>query len=259
VAYGLAKVFEVGDQTIFAIGHVISGHTIKHLTAVLSVTCLVRMLRARAATTPSAVHSKPRLRGHCMTLPIVLIAVVTALFLLAERLAPGRDLPNSRGWYVRALGINFVQLLVTVATGRLWPGAAGEASLFHLTRIDMPAAEGFVAWFVGTFVFYWWHRLRHQPGFWEVFHQIHHSPSRIEIVTAFYKHPIEIAADALVSAIVIYGLLGCSLLGAVWYSFFAAAGEYFYHANLRTPSWVRHLIQTPELHIDPSSVRPALV
>ncbi|MGA8397648.1 MAG: sterol desaturase family protein, partial [Pseudolabrys sp.] len=30
--------------------------------------------------------------------------------------------------------------------------------------------------------------------------------------------------------------------------FFAAAGELFYHANIRTPHWVRYFIQTPELH-----------
>ena len=50
------------------------------------------------------------------------------------------------------------------------------------------------------------------------------------------------------SALILYPLLGCSLMGAFWYNFFAATGEYFYHANLRTPSWVRFIIQTPQLH-----------
>jgi len=48
----------------------------------------------------------------------------------------------------------------------------------------MPLAERFVGWFVGTFFFYWWHRLRHAKGWWLVFHQIHHSASRIELVTS---------------------------------------------------------------------------
>ena len=111
-----------------------------------------------------------------------------------------------------------------------------------------PAAEGFAAWFVGTFVYYWWHRLRHQPGWWTVFHQIHHSPARIEILTSFYKHPLEILTNAALSAFLLYPVLGCSLLGAFWYNFFAATGEYFYHANLRSPRWLRLFIQTPELH-----------
>lgn len=32
-------------------------------------------------------------------------------------------------------------------------------------------AEGAFYWLVGTFIFYWWHRLRHARGFWLVFHQ----------------------------------------------------------------------------------------
>jgi sterol desaturase/sphingolipid hydroxylase (fatty acid hydroxylase superfamily) len=46
----------------------------------------------------------------------------------------------------------------------------------------MPLAEGFVGWFIGTFFFYWWHRLWHAKGFWLVFHQLHHSSSRIGAV-----------------------------------------------------------------------------
>lgn len=35
-----------------------------------------------------------------------------------------------------------------------------------------------------------------------------------------------------------------------WYprNFFAATGKYFYHANIRTPTWLRYFVQTPELH-----------
>jgi sterol desaturase/sphingolipid hydroxylase (fatty acid hydroxylase superfamily) len=90
--------------------------------------------------------------------------------------------------------------------------------------------------------------LRHAKGWWLAFHQIHHSPSRIELLTSFYKHPVEILCDAILSALVLYPLLGCSLLGAFWYNLFAGTGEYFYHANVRTPPWLRYLIQTPELH-----------
>jgi sterol desaturase/sphingolipid hydroxylase (fatty acid hydroxylase superfamily) len=77
---------------------------------------------------------------------------------------------------------------------------------------------------------------------------VHHSPARIELVTAFYKHPLEIAADTLISGAVIYGVLGCSAAGGAWYTVFAAIGEYVYHVNVRTPEWLRYVIQTPELH-----------
>jgi len=183
-----------------------------------------------------------------VTLPGVLILVVTIVFLALERRLPGRALPQSKGWYARVLLINLVQLAITMSTMRLWSQIFGAWSIFKISVWQLPAAEGFVGWLVGTFAFYWWHRLRHRNGFWVVFHQIHHSPSRIEALTSFYKHPIEILADAILSALILYPLLGCSLVAAFWYNFFAATGEYFYHSNIRTPGWVRYLIQTPELH-----------
>jgi sterol desaturase/sphingolipid hydroxylase (fatty acid hydroxylase superfamily) len=165
-----------------------------------------------------------------MTLPSMLVVLATIIFLVLERMFPGRDLPKAKGWYWRALLVNFVQLGITLATARLWIRLF-HLSVFHLSAWHMPLAEGFVGWFVGTFFFYWWHVLRHKNGFWLVFHQVHHSPSRIEIATSFYKHPIEVLSDAILSALVMYPLLGSSMMGAFWYNFFAATGEYFYHAK----------------------------
>lgn len=181
-------------------------------------------------------------------LPSLLVIAATALFPLLERLFPGRPLPKVPGWYPRALLLNGAQLLVTLATARLWVEIFGDVSLFHLARWNIPFAEGFVAWFVGTFFFYWWHVIRHKRGWWLAFHQIHHSPSRIETLTSFYKHPLEILSDSLLAALVLYPLLGCSMTGAFWNNFFAATGEYFYHANVRAPKWLRYFIQTPQLH-----------
>jgi sterol desaturase/sphingolipid hydroxylase (fatty acid hydroxylase superfamily) len=183
-----------------------------------------------------------------VTPPSLLTAVTTVMFFVLERIFPGRELPRSDGWYTRAILINLAQLVITLATARLWIRVFGDLSVFKLAHWQVPLLEGLVGWFVGTFAFYWWHRLRHARGWWLAFHQIHHSPSRIELLTSFYKHPIEILCDAILSALVLYPLLGCSLLGAFWYNFFAGTGEYFYHANVRTPPWLRYLIQTPELH-----------
>src|SRR5581483_3937333 len=183
-----------------------------------------------------------------LTLPAILTGASTALFLILERRFPGRALPHSHGWYARAALINMAQFVITVATARLWSQVFGEASLFSLSDWDSPLWQGLVGWGVGSFFFYWWHRLRHARGWWLMFHQIHHSPARIEVMTSFYKHPIEILADSALAALVLYPLLGCSLEGALWFNFFAATGEYLYHANVRTPRWLRHFIQTPELH-----------
>ncbi len=193
-------------------------------------------------------RSSSRQRWIGMKLPTLCTILVTAVFLVLERRYPGRSLPHSSGWYARALAVNLAQLGITLLTGNLWLGVFGEHSVAQLAAWHLPIAEGVVGWFVGSFVFYWWHRLRHQDGFWRIFHQLHHSPARVEILTSFYKHPVEIVVNALVSATILYPVLGCSVLGAVWYNFFAATAEYFYHANLRTPAWLRYVIQTPELH-----------
>jgi hypothetical protein len=47
VAYGAAKGFEMADHAILALGHLVSGHTLKHLAAAGAVACVVAMLRAR--------------------------------------------------------------------------------------------------------------------------------------------------------------------------------------------------------------------
>jgi len=112
-----------------------------------------------------------------------------------------------------------------------------------------PVLEGFLGWLIGTFVFYWWHRARHDSNFlWRVCHQIHHSPSRIEVMTAFYKHPLEITADSMIVSALMFSLLGASMAGAAWYNVFAVFGEYFYHSNLRTPHWMGYFLQRPEHH-----------
>lgn len=291
--YSVAKVLETYDRDIYELGHLVSGHSLKHVAAAYGGYLIMHSLMRRSVR-PSANH--PGVHGRTersqrrnaapgflrrywvgivlvaggsavlasfsdvassatpgemavyMTLPAILLIGLTASFLVAERVFPGRSLPNSKGWYARSIGINLVQLGITLGIGRIWLPTFGDASLANLSQWNLPILEGFVAWFVGTFVFYWWHRLRHQEGFWQMFHQIHHSASRIEILTSFYKHPIEIFVNAILSAVIIYQVLGCSLMAAFWYNFFAATGEYFYHANIRTPGWLRYFIQTPELH-----------
>ena len=49
--YALAKVFELLDREIFAMGGVVSGHTLKHLTAAAAVGWLLRMLMERGPAT----------------------------------------------------------------------------------------------------------------------------------------------------------------------------------------------------------------
>ena len=48
-AYAAAKFLEAADQQIFALGNIVSGHTLKHLVAAGGVACLVAMVRERSS------------------------------------------------------------------------------------------------------------------------------------------------------------------------------------------------------------------
>jgi hypothetical protein len=52
VAYSIAKGCELADAPIFALGHLVSGHTLKHLVAGLGVACFVAMIRASWGEAP---------------------------------------------------------------------------------------------------------------------------------------------------------------------------------------------------------------
>lgn len=46
--YALAKVFEAADRPVFHLGAIVSGHTLKHITAAVSAYWILRMLKLRA-------------------------------------------------------------------------------------------------------------------------------------------------------------------------------------------------------------------
>jgi hypothetical protein len=52
--YGLAKVAEVLDAQVYALGEIVSGHTLKHLIAAFATYWLLRMLRLRSPRSKSA-------------------------------------------------------------------------------------------------------------------------------------------------------------------------------------------------------------
>lgn len=181
--------------------------------------------------------------------PIYLLLIVVTIFFVSERAFPGRKLPHSGGWYLRATLLNLCQLSIVILAGYTWEVWLQGVSLFTIPEFMPVYAQGVLAWFIGTFVFYWWHRARHESNLlWRFLHQVHHSASRIELLTAFYKHPVEMASNSIIISVVLFPLLGASPEAAAWFNLFAAAGEFFYHANLRTPHWVGYVMQRPEHH-----------
>ena len=180
-------------------------------------------------------------------LPLILL--VFACCFVVERIRPGWRLPNVQTWPLRVLLVNAVQLGIVLLAGASWERGLSRTSLFHLSSYVPAVLGGFIAYFLATFVFYWWHRWRHESDLlWLGFHQIHHSAQRIEVITSFYKHPLEMIVNSVLGSAIVYTLLGLDLRAGAVYTAFTALGEFFYHTNIRTPRWIGFVFQRPEMH-----------
>jgi len=178
----------------------------------------------------------------------IIFAVFVFCFVL-ERVMPGWPLPRVRTWPVRVLAVNAIQLGVVLLAGLSWERWLRSASVVDLSEHVSPATGGLIAYFIATFIFYWWHRWRHEYNFlWRGFHQIHHSPQRLEVITSFYKHPGEMVVNSIIGSLLVYTLLGLSLEAGAIYTLCTALGEFFYHTNIKTPRWVGFFFQRPEMH-----------
>ena len=188
-----------------------------------------------------------------MTLsPLLLVAGVTGvgvLMLTAERLRPGRRWPDVTGWVARAVALNAVQLVIVLFVGGVWDGWMARHRPWSADALG-PIAGGLLGYVAITFVYYWWHRARHaSPLLWRWLHQVHHSPQRLEILTAFYKHPLEIAINGVLTSAVLYLAVGLGPSAATVAVLLTGLAELFYHWNVRTPAWIGWLVQRPENHL----------
>lgn len=180
---------------------------------------------------------------------LITIFIVFAFCFLIERLIPGWELPEVPTWMLRVLAVNFVQLMVVLVAGYTWEKWFASVSIFQLSNYVNEVWGGLIAYFIATFIFYWWHRWRHTVDFlWQHFHQIHHSPQRIEVITSFYKHPLEMTANSLIGSALVYTLLGLNMEAGAIYTLCTALGEFFYHTNTKTPQWIGYVFQRPEMH-----------
>ena len=180
---------------------------------------------------------------------ILLIVLGTAIVMIvAELIRPGRKWPKVAGWWIRALLLNAVQAGAAYGTAYALDPWMADRRLWNADALGVTGGA-IAGYFAITFIFYWWHRARHASGFlWKWFHQVHHSPQRIEIITSFYKHPIEIVGNGVLSSSIAYLLLGLSPETSTYAVLLTGLAELFYHWNVPTPWWVGFIIQRPESH-----------
>jgi len=180
--------------------------------------------------------------------PVTTLILIALSLMALERIIPDQKLPHVSGWWMRVILINLVQLSLVVLGGVTWDRWLQRWSLFDLS--SLPTLVGAVlTYLIITFIFYWWHRWRHDsPSLWLLTHQFHHSPQRIETITSFYKHPLEILLNSIIIGAITYTGLGLSPEGGAWVMVITGAAEFFYHMNIATPRWVGYLLQRPESH-----------
>ncbi len=177
-------------------------------------------------------------------------AIITALCvcLLIEKIRPGWSQPERAEWPHRVLLLATFELCAVLLTGVIVKNWWQLPSLVDWSGLN-PLFGGLLAYLSASFVFYWWHRVRHERGmFWRVFHQLHHSPGRLETLTAFYKHPIEAATNSLISAILLYLVFGLDLAGAAAYTSLTVIAQLLVHLNTTTPRRLGFFFQRPEMH-----------
>jgi sterol desaturase/sphingolipid hydroxylase (fatty acid hydroxylase superfamily) len=180
---------------------------------------------------------------------IFLVVLGFALVMMTCELArPGRSWPQVAGWWFRALFLNGVQVGVVFLAGVAWDGWMVEHRPWSADALGT-VGGALVGYVVITFVYYWWHRWRHEVDFlWRWFHQVHHSPQRIEVITSFYKHPVEIVANSLLSSAIVYWIVGLGPEPAALAVLLTGLAELFYHWNVPTPYWLGFIVQRPESH-----------
>jgi sterol desaturase/sphingolipid hydroxylase (fatty acid hydroxylase superfamily) len=178
----------------------------------------------------------------------IVFTVTGALLFLVELAWADRRWPRIAGWWARSLLVSLVQLAFVLGLGLAWDGGLSRHSVLSSAALG-DVGGGVVGYVAITFVNYWWHRARHEVGpIWRWLHQLHHSPRRVELITSFYRHPLEIVINGFLMSAVLYAALGATPGAAANAVLLVGLVDMFYHTNVRTPVWLGFLVQRPESH-----------
>jgi len=179
-----------------------------------------------------------------------LLVPVTYLAMLGiEALFPARQFPPIPYWRLKGFCFLTVQGLLATLTPLVIPEHWLAAHrLINLEGLGV-VGGAMLGYAVVSLVSYAWHRSAHTfSPMWRLFHQIHHSPQRVDMSGAALFHPLETVAFLLIGALVTTLVLGLDPVAAALTGYIAAFYGYFQHMNIRTPRWLGFIIQRPEAH-----------
>lgn len=183
-------------------------------------------------------------------LTFLLLTPATYFAMLAvELVGSARKFSPRPGW--QWIGIAFLLLSMTIGNVLpLWLPLEWMAAHRWIDGTGLGVVGGAIVGFVVLeLAVYAWHRAVHTFGpMWRVFHQIHHSPQRVDIPGALLFHPLETVAYTLIPLFVTVIALGLDPLAAAITGYLVTFYGLFQHWNIRTPQWLGYVIQRPESH-----------
>lgn len=183
-----------------------------------------------------------------IALYFIVLAAFTVAFTL-EVIGPASGASCDKRWRIYAGILNSVQVVATLVAGIIFAETFDAWALLPLSDSHPAPLVGLYSFFAASFVAYWWHRAMHKSDtLWRVFHQLHHSPSRVESLTSFYMHPFDGVAATFINALCAYLIFGASATAAAWGLLYAGLYNLYIHVDLRSPHWLGYVIQRPEMH-----------
>lgn len=182
---------------------------------------------------------------------LIFILTVVLVFLIVftiEVIAPASQNSCDKRWLILLAGVNAFQSIFTVATGLVFTQTFSQVAVLQFSTLNF-VVQGAAGFALTSFIAYWWHRAMHKFDLlWRIFHQLHHSPRRIEALSSFYMHPLDGIAATFLNAMSCYVILGLNAYGTAISLLIAAIYNIYIHADLRTPYWLGYLLQRPEMH-----------
>src|SRR5689334_20848587 len=97
----------------FALG---SPHCRRHPARVTVTETITWLLAPASLYAYSQANIEFAMQGGKM-IPVLMIVAATIAFFIAERVLPGRELPEAPGWYARAAFLNLCQVGIVLVAG----------------------------------------------------------------------------------------------------------------------------------------------
>lgn len=180
---------------------------------------------------------------------VVAVPVAFAALWALEYRKPARHFVEHEGSTVRGLVFFALTAIVGMTVPAAWALTSLEHTpLFRMQRFDSPWGV-VVGFLVVTFANYWWHRAEHRfHRLWLLTHQLHHSALRVDVPSAFFVHPLEVAVKTSLAFVLSRLVLGLTTETFAIIVTITSVLSIVEHVNITTPRWLGFLIARPEMH-----------